>query len=318
MYTRLALLGLSLLLLLSCNKGGSSSSKEQSAQTTTASTVQAFPYPQIPATLTDPAERLAYMLNHYWDGYDFSDTLLMQNRDVTEQGFVNFVALLADPNATPQHREQAMQHYSKGVASSPKALQQMGDLTERYLYTPTSPLHNEELYTLYLQQLLLQLPADEPHRSTMEYTLTLMGRNNVGDEASNFNYITPNGTNGTLHATKVKGKRLLIFFYDPDCESCHHYMDLMHDDNQLKEWVKQGKLTVLAVNTQHPDERWPKAQERMPQGWVHVCDQMQVTEQGLYDLKGMPTFILTDPHYKVVLKDPTYEELMLALNSTLQ
>ena len=93
MYTRFVLLFFGALMLFACNCDKKTGSDEQTTQAQTVAAAQTFPYPQIPATLTDPAERLAYMLNHYWDGYDFSDTLLMQNRDVTEQGFVNFVAL---------------------------------------------------------------------------------------------------------------------------------------------------------------------------------------------------------------------------------
>ena len=60
-----------------------------------------FPFPEIPATLTEPEARKAFLLTHYWDQFSFADTTLVNNRDVTEQGFVNFIALLAD-GTTPE------------------------------------------------------------------------------------------------------------------------------------------------------------------------------------------------------------------------
>ena len=53
----------------------------------------AFPFPAIPETMTEPQERRSYLLLHYWDNYDFADTVLLHRADVTEQGLVNYVAL---------------------------------------------------------------------------------------------------------------------------------------------------------------------------------------------------------------------------------
>ena len=50
---------------------------------------QQFPFPEIPSVLTSPTERKTFLLTHYWDSYNFSDTALVNNRAVTEQGLVN-------------------------------------------------------------------------------------------------------------------------------------------------------------------------------------------------------------------------------------
>ena len=48
---------------------------------------QQFPFPEIPSVLTSPTERKTFLLTHYWDSYNFSDTALVNNRAVTEQGW---------------------------------------------------------------------------------------------------------------------------------------------------------------------------------------------------------------------------------------
>ncbi|MBR4845834.1 MAG: DUF5106 domain-containing protein, partial [Bacteroidaceae bacterium] len=55
-----------------------------------------FPFPEIPISLQTPNERKEYLLLHYWNKFDFSNITLIQNRNITEQGFVNFIALLED------------------------------------------------------------------------------------------------------------------------------------------------------------------------------------------------------------------------------
>lgn len=64
-----------------------------------------------------------------------------------------------------------------------------------------------------------------------------------------FDYVLPNGKNNSLLRTGVKGDRLLLVFYDPECPSCHDVMNQMIMDEDLRNAVADGKVTVLAVYT---------------------------------------------------------------------
>ena len=68
---------------------------------------QSFPYPAIPDTLRSVEQRAGYLSEHYWDNYNFADTLLLKSKEVTEQGFVNFIDILNRFN---------LDNTSKGVA----------------------------------------------------------------------------------------------------------------------------------------------------------------------------------------------------------
>ena len=68
---------------------------------------QSFPYPAIPDTLRSVEQRAGYLSEHYWDNYNFADTLLLKSKEVTEQGFVNFIDILNRFN---------LDNASKGVA----------------------------------------------------------------------------------------------------------------------------------------------------------------------------------------------------------
>ena len=54
-----------------------------------------FPFPSVPSTLRTPEDRLQYLGIHYWDRFDFRSQSLLADKDVTEQGFVNFLDLLS-------------------------------------------------------------------------------------------------------------------------------------------------------------------------------------------------------------------------------
>lgn len=178
-----------------------------------------FPFPQIPAMLSTAEDRKAYLLTHYWEQLDFADTTLVNNRDVTEQGFVNFIALLAEENTPEELIRESLKNWSSRFLPEIHARKVLTQMADDYWYNPNSPFYNERLYGLYLETLLSQLPKEDAMRFSYNFKLELLKRNQVGKFATDFRYELSDGTRRSLMATPVKGNRLLLLFYDPECES---------------------------------------------------------------------------------------------------
>lgn len=312
---RYELLIVLLLLLASCrSKPGTAEVKERTHTDTTVVQPQAqFPFPELPATLTEPEARKSYLLTHYWELFDFADTTLVNNRDVTEQGFVNFIALLADGTTPEELTRESLKNWCAEFTAEAHARRVLTKTTDDYLYNPNSPFYNEELYGLYLETLLDVLPPDDAQRSTCDFRLKLVRRNNPGNRATDFAYYLPDGTRRTLAATRVKNNRLLLMFYDPECESCHEVLLRMAADKVLAEAVAAGRISVLAVYTEGNEAAWRKALPDMPKGWTVGTDREAVKNGALYDLKAMPSLYLLDGKKTVLLKDAAYEKIRAAL-----
>lgn len=272
-----------------------------------------FPFPEIPAMLTQPEERKAYLLEHYWDRFNFGDTTLVDNRDVTEQGFVNFIALLADGTTPEELTRESLANWCAGFVGKEHARQVLTQTADDYLFNPNSPFYNEGLYGMYLEALLGKLPQTDAMRSAYRFKLELVRRNNVGEKATDFVYYLSDGTRHTLASTPVKSNRLLLMFYDPECESCHEVLLRMAADATLDEAVRTGKLSVLAIYTEGNEEAWRKALPDMPEGWTVGNDREAVKTGALYDLKAMPSLYLLDGKKTVLLKDAAYEKIRAAL-----
>ncbi|WP_415955123.1 DUF5106 domain-containing protein [Phocaeicola coprophilus] len=262
-----------------------------------------FPFPEIPAMLTQPEERKAYLLEHYWDRFNFGDTTLVNNREVTEQGFVNQISLLADGVTPEKVIRESLKNWCSRFMPEAQARQVMMQLADDYLYNPNSPFYNEGLYGVYLETMLEVLPEEDARRSSFDFKLRLLRRNKVGDKATDFSYYLPDGQKKSLVATSVRGNRLLLVFYDPECESCHEVLREMTADASLAEAVKAGRVTVLAVYTEGNQEAWRKGLADMPEGWIIGTDRQKVKEEALYDLKAMPSLYLLDGQKRVLLKD---------------
>ena len=181
------LIGL-LLLLASCRaKPGTAEAKEAvPADSTVVQSQTQFPFPEIPATLTEPKARKSYLLTHYWERFDFADTTLVNNRDVTEQGFVNFIALLVDGTTSEELTRESLKNWCTGFIAKDHARRVLTKTADDYLFNPNSPFYNEALYGVYLETMLGVLPPDDAQRSTCDFRLKLVRRNNPGDRATDF------------------------------------------------------------------------------------------------------------------------------------
>lgn len=294
------------------NTGGSLEKTTVTSQDSVTQTMR-FPFPEIPATLTEPEARKVWLLTHYWEQFDFADTTLVNNRDVTEQGFVNFIALLADGTTPEELTRESLENWCAGFVGKEHARQVLTQTADSYLFNPNSPFYNEGLYGLYLETMLGVLPQTDAVRSSYQFKLELVRRNNPGDRATDFTYYLPDGTRRTLAATPTKNDRLLLMFYDPECESCHEVLLQMAADTALAEAVRAGKLSVLAVYTEGNDEAWRKALPDLPKGWTVGIDHEAVKTGALYDLKAMPSLYLLDGQKTVLLKDAAYEKIRATL-----
>ena len=127
-------------------KQGSHLSVTSVKQDTTAIQTQVqFPFPSIPVPLTEPAARKSYLLTHYWEQFDFADTTLVDNRDVTEQGFVNFIALLADGTTPEELTRESLENWCAGFVGKDHGCRVLTKTADDYLYNPNSPFYNEGL-----------------------------------------------------------------------------------------------------------------------------------------------------------------------------
>lgn len=313
-YLKIGLLGA---VLMSCKHSAApadvSPGQAEEAPVAVEQSADSFPFPVILEVLISPEDRKTYLLTHYWEQFDFADTTLVNNRDVTEQGFVNFIALLADGTTPVELTRESLENWCSGFVGQEHARQVLTQTADSYLFNPNSPFYNEALYGMYLEALLSKLPQTDAMRSAYRFKLELVRRNNVGDKATDFTYYQPDGTRRTLATTSVKNDRLLLMFYDPECESCHEVLLQMAADTALAEAVRTGKLSVLAVYTEGNEEAWRKALPDLPKGWTVGIDHEAVKTGALYDLKAMPSLYLLDGQKTVLLKDAAYEKILRAL-----
>lgn len=251
---------------------------------------QSFPYPAIPDTLRSVEQRAGYLSEHYWDNYNFADTLLLKSKEVTEQGFVNFIDILNRFNLDNAskgvaHKDIAQKDITqKGIAcftrkafSNAAAKERFENLIEHYFEDQLSPVRNDKVYLIFLEEMKNSPCFDETEKERIAFKIKTTNKNLPGDIAINFKFKDESGKEHQL--SDYKDQKVILYFYDPDCENCH----------EVSAWLKQQTIPAdIKVLKMIADN--------------HISY--------IYSLKNMPTIFLLDKENKVILKDCTAQELI--------
>ncbi len=267
---------------------------------------RSFEMVAVPAMISDPAERAEFLVKHYWDKFDFADTLLMHLPDVTEQALANYIDLIQ--HVSPQTQSVAMKNMMQKAAADSSMYAYFVDQYEKYLYDPNSPLRNEPLFAYVLESVLEQSVFDDTNKIRPAYLLELISKNKVGDKATDITYTLASGNKGKL--SQIPTDYVLLFFYNPDCHSCREITQQIATSEAISSLIKQKKITVLAVYTDEDQDAWKNHVSEMPSEWINSYDESLILKnEELYDLKAIPTLYLLGKDKRVLLKDVTFPQL---------
>lgn len=271
-----------------------------------------LPLPQVPASLREPAARAAYIIEHFWDAMDFSDRSRTLDDAFMEQTFSNFVSVF--PYAAEDARRRAAERVMKAASVDREAYLKLAAVAEKYLWETDSPLKSEDFYIPFLEHIAASLPAGDYAAIRYRYQLEAARKNRPGALASDFAYVDRTGRSAMLRKTPAKGRMLLIF-YDPDCEHCQDVMASLRDDAALSQMVADGGLKVLALSVSDDRALWEQTARQLPEAWTVGIVTSDILETQRYVLRSMPTLYLLDADKRIILKEPSVAEVVEYMGS---
>lgn len=260
-----------------------------------------FPFPDVPQSLVTPEARLDYLGRHYWDRYDFASASLLADKDITEQGFVNYIDLLSRMDG-PLAQASADAFVAKAFARK-KSAATFESLQEHYLENPESPLRNDAVYVTLLRGMRHRKGITATERQRLDYKIKVTGGNLPGHAATDFAFTDRRGRSHRL--SDYRRERVLLFFYDPDCDNCHRVAKQLASDTRLH------GVRVLAIYPDSDTQHWQRTPQPFPPRWTDGhSPRGEVTSRLLYYIRATPTLMLIAPGGKVELKDPSPEQLL--------
>lgn len=290
-------------LLSSCSCGtGKKRADSPGAEETGVCSALELPLPDVPEEMTDHVERADFVMAHFWDGMNFSDTLRSHDTVFMERNVVNFMSLFS--HGSERGCSQGICELLDKAVTDSSAFGIVSDIMERYLNDPNSPMRNEGHYILYLEARLKVPGLQQEDRFRTSYRLTTARKNRPGTPAADFVYLDRDGKRHSLRTT-APGQPLLLLFYDPECDHCSQILAQVRKSSIIRERMERGELTVLAVYTEGNRKLWNKTKDSMPRRWIVGCDMDSIVAREVYDIPAMPVMYLLDGVRRVILKDAT-------------
>lgn len=263
--------------------------------------------PAIPGNITKARDKAEWLLVHYWDNMDFADTAAVRDADFMEQTFVDFIYCFQIGDSVAIHK--ATDAFMEKSWAMQEWHERAMELAEKYLYGRNSPMHNDEHYIPFLRN-YLKCDVEDWKKWTYRWQLGGVLKNRVGTEATDFEYLTLDGSTHRLKelAAGSAGDVLLII-YNPDCTHCKTFMDELAGDPGVTKAVDEERLRVLAMSGYGTVDEWKKDADMVPSSWIHAYGK-DVVDNGLYFIRSLPEVLLLDGNLTVLDKYPTTEKII--------
>lgn len=243
---------------------------------------------------------------HYWDDFDFADTISVMNPEVGEQKLVDFI--VAFPNVSETVRSLAINNMLSKAKHVPTSFEYFTEQFDHYLYDPNSPMRNDLYYEPVLEFIIDSAGLLDAERRSYANLLNLVRKNRVGSQASDIKFLLPDGGNASLH--NMSAPFTMLFFYEPGCSFCETSIDQIKSSSYFQQLLNKDMLEILAIYPYSDLAIWKKYQKEIPINWTNGFDsEGLIIEKGLYDIRATPTIYLLDKDKKVLLKDADLNQL---------
>lgn len=282
---------------------------------------RAFPEVEIPTMVTDGQDRLDYMVNHIWDRFTDTSAVYLCDSvtvngvhvDEVERQMGLFCTLLenlplpAAKDATARFFRK-VENFGRRYPDS-NLFPRMSELFNKYLYDPNSPVRCEDLYGVYAALLAQSELVGEDYRPKYRYDAEMCSRNPIGSVAADFAFTDIRGRVHTLHG--VQAQYILLIFGNPGCSACRELVANMEQMPRAMQAIADGRLKVVDVFIDPEVDEWKAQADTFPKDWVCGYDhQLTISEDRLYNVRGIPSIYLLDQDKKILLKDTPQEKVM--------
>lgn len=300
----------------------------QSRTSGRAAEVKAAPFPevQVPGMITEPSERMDYVLEHFWDGLtspslkglcDSSHVEGVLYEDVEKQFGIYSAILWQAPLDGAVKSMDRLFHAAEACErrdTSSNVFETITKLADKYFYDPNSPVRNEEFYLPYIEGLAHSDMVPESMRPAYGYDASMCSLNRIGTPAADFSFKDIEGKVHTLYG--VNADYTLLFFSNPGCPNCKEITEAIEADENILQMEKSGRLAVVNIYIDLELDKWRAFAKDYPSEWLSGYDYNYLirTDQ-TYSVRAIPSLYLLDKDKRVIMKDAPQDKVFEKLSA---
>lgn len=286
-----------------------------------------FPQVQVPSYINDNTQAVTYLVKNFWDKFIALENTCTRDSSAIrgvdsisfEEAFGAYARILtmADAKSVQISLKELFANLdSLALKGEKKPLLAVMRNVEHYFYNPISPFLDEEIYIHALDGILAARSLTSLDKMQYEYQHRICSLNRVGTPAEDFQFrtILSHGFADYTLYNDVKGEYTLLFFNNPDCNSCAEILETIKS-SPLIGMVQEGKLEVLAMYIDEDLTAWKENRNKYPSEWIYAYDpNLILRENNIYGLRAIPSLYLLDKEKRVLLKDSPVEKVIAYFN----
>lgn len=302
---------------------GCATRKSPSAQTPA---TRPFPSTEVPAMITETEERIAYMVEYFWDPFtavgggpwlcDSTHVAGVKKTTVEEQVGM-YTTLMA--NVPLEVSQRAVSRLFDRAVAAQKAdttsniFSALTELMAKYLYDPNSPVRNEDIYRPYVKKLSESSFVSPGMREAYAFDAKMCSLNAVGTKATDFSIKDLQGKTHSLYG--VRADYILLFFSNPGCPDCERITGELQENARVCELLERGKLAVVNVYIDLEVDKWREYAVNYPSSWLSGYDYGYTLRTDVsYSIRAIPSLYVLDSAKTVLMKDAPEDRVLSFLS----
>ena len=253
-----------------------------------------FPYPVPPESLQTLTERTNFLLEHFWERCNIKSAF--SSLPKMREAFNDYVQFM--PYADPPHQHPTIDNLIKQVQKNPRNLLALGEMAEGALYSDTALVLCDECYLPFAKAVAANKKIAAADKARFAYQAGALQGSQIGMEAPDFTFTTPEGESKTL-AEVARGAYVVLFFNDPECDDCELARVRLSADMNLNDLIDMGQIRVVSILPAEPSEEWKEKAASYSKKWV-VGAAANVDE--IYDMRVSPVIYYLDGNRCILSK----------------
>lgn len=202
-------------------------------------------------------------------------------------------------------RYEAIKSFIKETGRDDNTAEEATLALENTLLSASSPLHDEDLYIVFLEEMLR---TGYPNRVRNEWMLNAVSRNRPGSILPIFEYDTRDGIRHS--SSELRGCTTVLMFYDPDCSDCSDAIARFQTDMRICESIGKGELRIVCIYADGDRDLWVSSAGKIPEGWIDGFDTGRIVDEELFLLPMTPTIYILDAEGKILRKEALVEDVL--------
>lgn len=221
-----------------------------------------FQMPVVPDSIVLLYDRTDYLLAHYWDFCDIKKAF--STRDRFRGAVIDYFSLM--PYGTVDGVKQSISTFMKKVSTGKEPVQFVADIAEATFYSDTAALASDQLYLMFLDELLANKKVDKNTKLRYAHQKRVLEGSRPGQPAPALTYTDPVGSEHTFAPDTTKAGAI-IFFNDPDCSDCSMARLRIDADILSRTVIEKGIVDFYSIYPGDADAEWLQSAVSYPEAW---------------------------------------------------